>query len=139
MELGISVATSAPGAVDFPPVEALLDAGVLYSGMSDNIQDMWSPWGDGDQLERAMFLAYRNNFRADEPIMRCYGMVTENPAKLLGLKGHSLANIKVGAAANLTAVMAEDLETAVLQRPARLFTMKDGRFTVRDGALLLPA
>lgn len=135
----IAILTSAPGAVNFPPVDALLDAGVLYAGVSDNIQDMWSPWGTGDQLERAMLLAYRNNFRADAPLQRCFTMVTENPAKLLKLADHSLASIKVGMRANLTAVPAGDLETAILQRPARLFTMKAGRFIARNGKSLLPA
>lgn len=136
VDLEISVATSAPGAVNFPPVEPLFDAGVLYAGMSDNIQDMWSPWGDGDQLERAMFIAYRHNFRADEPIMLCYEMVTKKAAQLLGIKNHG--DIEVGAAANFTAVIAEDIETAVLQRPERLFTMKNGKFIVRDAQIYMP-
>lgn len=138
-ELGISVLTSAPGAVNFPPVEDLLDAGVLYAGVSDNIQDMWSPWGNGDQLERAMQLAYRHGFRADAPLQRCFAMVTEQPARLLKLPRHGLRAIEAGMPANLTAVRAEDIETAILQRPARLFTMKAGRFIARDGASLLPA
>jgi cytosine/creatinine deaminase len=138
VEQQITVLTSAPGAVNFPPVDPLLDAGVLYAGVSDNIQDMWSPWGNGDQLERAMQLAYRNNFRADAPLRRCFTMITENPAKLLKLQGHGV-DVKVGMPANLTAVRAEDVETAILQRPARLFTIKDGRFIARNGVSLLPA
>lgn len=138
-ELGISVLTSAPGAVNFPPVDELLDAGVLYGGVSDNIQDMWSPWGTGDQLERAMQLAYRHGFRADAPLRRCFAMVTEQPGRLLKLPRHGLDAIAVGMPANLTAVRAEDVETAILQRPARLFTMKAGRFIARDGVSLLPA
>ena len=136
--LGIAVGTSAPGAVAFPPVEALLQAGICYMGMSDNIQDMWSPWGNGDQLERAMLLAYRHGFRADDLILLCYDMVTRLPGERLGLQAHSLAGIQQGAPANLTAVLAEDLVSAVLQRPQRLFTMKAGRFTARGGAALLP-
>jgi cytosine deaminase len=138
-ELGISVLTSAPGSVNFPPVDDLIDAGVLYGGVSDNIQDMWSPWGNGDQLERAMQLAYRHGFRADAPLRRCFAMVTEQPARLLKLPRHALDAIAVGMPANLTAVRAEDLETAVLQRPPRLFTMKAGRFIARGGVSLLPA
>lgn len=138
-ELGIAVGTSAPGAVAFPPVEALLQSGICYMGMSDNIQDMWSPRGNGDQLERAMFLAYRNGFRADDLILLCYDMVTRLPAARLGLPGHSLDGIKKGAPANLTAVHAEDVVSAVLQRPERLFTMKAGRFIARNGTALLPA
>jgi cytosine/adenosine deaminase-related metal-dependent hydrolase len=139
VEQQISVLTSAPGSVNFPPVDALLDAGVLYGGVSDNIQDMWSPWGNGDQLERAMQLAYRAGYRADPPLRRCFAMITENPAKLLKLNGHSLDAIKVGMPSNLTAVPAEDVETAILQRPARLFTIKAGRFIARNGVSLLPA
>lgn len=138
VELRISVLTSAPGAVNFPPVDALLDAGVLYAGVSDNIQDMWSPWGNGDQLERAMQLAYRNGFRADAPLQRCFAMVTQNPAKLLKVPGHGPGAIQPGMPANLTAVHAEDVETAILQRPARLFTMKAGRLIARNGVSLLP-
>lgn len=136
VDLGISVATSAPGAVSFPPVEQLFNAGVLYAGMSDNIQDMWSPWGDGDQLERAMFIAYRHNFRADDPIMLCYEMVTKNAGQLLGVQNHG--EIEVGAAANLTAVIAQDIESAVLHRPERLFTMKNGRFIVQNAQIYMP-
>jgi cytosine/creatinine deaminase len=139
VEQQIAVLTSAPGAVNFPPVDPLLDAGVLYAGVSDNIQDMWSPWGNGDQLERAMQLAYRNNYRADAPLQRCFTMITENPARLLKLHGHGLDAIKVGMPANLTAVRAEDVESAILQRPARLFTIKAGRIIARNGVSLLPA
>ena len=136
-ELEIAVIGAAPGSRPLPPVEALLDAGVLYAGASDNIQDMWSPWGNGDQLERAMLLAYRSSFRADAPLRRCLGMVTEQPARLFGIQGHTL-DLKPGMAANLTAVRAEDPESALLQRPPRLFTLKDGTFTARGGESLLP-
>lgn len=136
-ELGISVATSAPGAVDFPKVDDLVAAGITYMGVSDNIQDMWSPWGNGDQLERAMLLAYRSGYRADPLLRRCFDMVTQAPARLFGLAGHGLTEIKEGAAANLTAVNAADVESAVLQRPERLFTMKDGVFVALHGACLV--
>jgi len=65
-------------------------------------------------------------------------MVTREPAKLLGLRRHSLVELGVGAPANLTAVHAEDVASAVLHRPARLFTLKDGRLIARGGASLLP-
>ena len=137
-ELGISVASSGSGTTKYPPVEPLFEAGVLYSGMSDNIQDMWSPLGNGDQLERAMLISFTQGFRADEPLMLTYEMVTANPGKLLGVKDHGLANVKVGAVANLTAVHAEDIPYAVLQRPPRLFTIRNGAFLMRDGELYMP-
>lgn len=136
-DLGVSVLTSAPGPNAFPSVEKLLDAGILYAGVSDNIQDMWSPWGNGDQLERAMFLAYRNGFRADDLIMKCYEMVTSLPARILGVPAHGLEYLAAGAPANLTALHAEDIPFAVLQRPGRLFTMRNGKFLAREGKVLI--
>jgi cytosine/creatinine deaminase len=137
-ELRIAVVTTAPGAIAFPSVDALLDAGVVYAGVSDGIRDLWTPWGSGDLLERAMLLAWRSGYRADEPLRRCFEMVTREPAKLLGLPRHGLGELGVGTPANLTAVHADDVASAVLQRPARLFTLKDGRFIARGGASLLP-
>lgn len=125
-------------------------AGIYYGGMSDNIQDMWSPWGNGDQLERAMFFAKDPGYRDDERIMLCYDLVTkysagifENVASIkagggTALAGHGRDSIKVGAEANLTAVQAEDAVYAVLQRPERLFTMRKGKFLMRDGELFIP-
>ena len=135
-EMGISVLTSSPGSIAFPSVEKLLDAGIRYAAVSDNIQDMWSPWGTGDQLERAMFLAYRHGFRADSLIMLCYDMVTSIPAQIFGVPGHGLKYLREGADANLTALHAEDVPSAVLQRPKRLFTIKNGKFIARNGDVL---
>ncbi len=134
-DLGISVITTAPGDVEFPPMGPLMAANVLYSAASDNIQDFWSPWGTGDQLERAMFLARKEGYRIDEPLMQCFQAITQNPAKLLGLSNHGLAYIKEGESANFTALMAEDVGNAILQRSERLFTMKDGRLTMLEGTI----
>lgn len=136
VDLGISVITTAPGNVEFPPMAPLMAADVLYCAASDNIQDLWSPWGTGDQLERAMFLAYKYGLRADEPLLECFQTITRNPAQLLGLSNHGLAHMKVGDNANFVAILAEDVGNAILQRPQRLFTMKDGKFTVLEGKMM---
>lgn len=136
-DLGISVITTAPGNVAYPPMEPLMNAGISYSAASDNIQDFWSPWGTGDQLERAMFLARTPSYRHDEPFVQCFQTITENPAKLLGLSNHGLDYIKEGESANFTALRTEDIVTAILQSPERIMTMKDGKLTVLEGNILL--
>ena len=47
-------------------------------GGSDNIRDAWSPFGNGDMLERAMMIGYRANFRHDEELALAFDMVTED-------------------------------------------------------------
>ena len=54
----VSIMTSAPGGA-MPPLAKLRAAGVNVFSGSDNIRDAWSPHGNGDVLERAMFAAYR--------------------------------------------------------------------------------
>ena len=51
-----------------PPLPLLRAAGVEVFGGSDNIRDAWSPFGNGDMLERAMLIGYRANFRHDEEL-----------------------------------------------------------------------
>ncbi len=138
-DLGVRVIGSAPGHVTFPPVDALLDAGILYAGANDNIQDMWSPWGDGDMLRRAMFFAYKNNYRADAPLMRPFEMVTTIGATHVGLKNHGLVHLTEGAAANLVVVKAADVPEAVLSVPERKFVLKNGIVIGRDGGCVIPA
>ncbi|MEN3929927.1 amidohydrolase [Microvirga sp. W0021] len=138
VDMGVRVIGSAPGHVTFPPVDALLDAGILYAGANDNIQDMWSPWGNGDMLQRAMFLAYKNNYRADEPLMRPFEMVTNIPAQHIGLKNHGLEYLKEGAIANLVVVEATDVPAAVLYVPERKLVLKNGVVTGRDGKSTIP-
>ena len=132
-ELGVRVIGAAPGHIGYPPVEPLLDAGILYAGANDTIQDMWSPWGNGDLLQRAMFFAYRNNYRADAPLLRAFEMVTSIPAQLLGLQRHGLKHLQEGAAANCVVVEAPDIAAAVLAAPVRRLVLKDGVIIGRDG------
>jgi Cytosine deaminase and related metal-dependent hydrolases len=51
-----------------PPIARLRAAGVTIACGHDGIRDLWSPFGSGDMLERAMHLAYRSTFRRDEEI-----------------------------------------------------------------------
>ena len=51
---GVAIMTNGPGPVPMPPVKRLVAAGVTVFAGSDNIRDAWSPYGNGDMLERAM-------------------------------------------------------------------------------------
>src|SRR5204863_313323 len=60
-------------------------------GGSDNIRDAWSPFGNGDMLERAMMIGYRANFRHDRDLQLAFEMVTNAAARVLRVKGYGMA------------------------------------------------
>ena len=103
-EAGVAIMSHGPGAATMPPVQLLRAHGVEVFGGSDNIRDAWSPFGNGDMLERAMLIGYRANFRHDHELLLAFEMVTAAPARVLGLKDYGL---RVGGPADLVVVEAE--------------------------------
>jgi cytosine/creatinine deaminase len=134
-EAGIAIMSHGPGAGTMPPLPLLRAHGVEVFGGSDNIRDAWSPFGNGDMLERAMLIGYRGNFRHDHELKLAYEMVTEAAARVLGLPDYG---IKAGGPADFVAIEAETLAEAVAARPRRKWVMKAGRVVARDGVLIAP-
>jgi cytosine deaminase len=134
-EAGIAIMSHGPGAGTMPPVALLKAHGVEVFGGSDNIRDAWSPFGNGDMLDRAMLIGYRANFRHDHELALPFEMVTSAAARVLGLADYG---IQVGGPADFVAVEAETLAEAVAARPRRKWVMKAGRIVARDGVLTAP-
>jgi len=125
---GVHILTSSPSAGPVPPVLALRARGVVIHAGSDNIRDLWSPFGNGDMLERAFLVALRQGFRADEDIAVALSLCGD--AAALGLPARRIA---VGMPADLMAVECETLSEAVARRPPRKLVMKAGVVLARDG------
>lgn len=132
-EAGIAIMSHGPGAATMPPLPLLRAHGVEVFGGSDNIRDAWSPFGNGDMLERAMLIGYRGNFRHDHELKLACEMVTEAAARVLGLPDYG---IRIGGPADLVAAEAETLAEAVAARPRRKWVMKAGHIVARDGVLV---
>ena len=75
-EHDIALTTVAPGNREPLPLEALRAAGVRVGLGQDGIRDYWSPYGNGDVLERVGQLAFRAGYRYDELIERCVDMAS---------------------------------------------------------------
>jgi cytosine deaminase len=134
-ETGVAIMSHGPGAGTMPPVLMLRAHGVEVFGGSDNIRDAWSPFGNGDMLDRAMVIGYRGNFRHDHELEVAYEMVTEAGARVLGLADYGL---RVGGPADFVAVEAGSIAEAVASRPRRKLVVKAGRVVAKDGVLALP-
>jgi cytosine deaminase len=132
-EAGVAIMSHGPGAATMPPIGLLKEHGVEVFSGSDNIRDAWSPFGNGDMLERAMLVGYRANFRHDHELLLAFEMVTAAPARVLKLKDYGL---EVGGPADLVVVEASGVPEAVATCPPRKMVIKAGRIVARDGALV---
>ncbi len=121
---GVAIMTNGPGADAIPPVKRLIEAGVIVFGGSDNIRDAWSPYGNGDLLERAAMIGYRADFRADADVERAFELVTAAPRQVLGLEPVTLA---VGSPADLIALPASGIAEAVVGHDRDRIVIKAGR------------
>ncbi len=128
----IAIMSHGPGGATIPPLKLLKEHGVEVFGGSDNIRDAWSPFGNGDMLERAMLIGYRANFRHDEELALAFDMVTAAGARVLRLTDYGF---KVGGPADFVTVEATTLAEAVATRKRRSLVVKAGRIVARDGVL----
>jgi cytosine deaminase len=126
----VAIMTNGPGPVAMPPVKWLTARGVVVFAGSDNIRDAWSPYGNGDMLERAMLIGYRSGFVADEDLRLAFAMATSIAAQATGAPGHRL---EPGAPADLVALDAPHVPAAVVARPPGRLVFKQGRLVARDG------
>ena len=130
---GVAIMSHGPGGATIPPLKLLRAQGVEVFGGSDNIRDAWSPFGNGDMLERAMLIGYRANFRHDEELALAFDMVTAAAARVLGLSDYGF---KIGGPADFVTVEATTLAEAVATRKRRSLVVKSGRIVAKDGVLL---
>lgn len=130
---GVAIMTNGPGPVPMPPVKRLMRHGVVVFAGSDNIRDAWSPYGNGDMLERAMLIGYRAAFLADDDLRLAFDMANGIAAKATGGPEHTL---RVGAPADLVVLAAAHVPEAVAARPGGRMVLKRGRVVAEHGALL---
>jgi cytosine deaminase len=132
---GVAIMTNGAGPVPMPPVKRLTEAGVTVFSGSDNIRDAWAPYGNGDMLERATIVGYRNGLNADADLALALDLATVNAAKVLGLKDYGL---RVGGPADLVAIPAGSTPEAVVAHPVRKLVVKRGRVVAQNGELVVP-
>ncbi len=128
----VAIMTNAPGVGPMPPVLRLEAAGVTVFAGSDNIRDAWWPYGDGDMLDRAAVIGYRQGFFTNEDLAHGFAMTTELAARVLGLRDYGMAP---GSVADLVLLPTPSIPEAVLDRPRGRTVIKRGRVVVRDGEL----
>ena len=129
----VALATVAPGGRPQLPLVALRQAGVRVGLGQDGTRDYWSPYGNGDLVERTFQLAYQSSFRRDDLIEACARVATEGGATLCGRMDHRL---EVGGRADIVVLRGDTTVAAILDRAPQRLVIADGRLVARDGELV---
>ncbi|HEK9102592.1 amidohydrolase family protein [Bacillus pfraonensis] len=124
-DAGISIITSVPIDRSFPPVGLLHSRGVDVAVGCDNIFDVWSPFGNGDILERTSRLAEISNWVDEQSLAQTLGFITGGKTPL----NHEGKQVwpQVGDDANIVFVEASCSAEAIARRAKRAATMFKGK------------
>ncbi|MDR9856275.1 amidohydrolase [Paenibacillus sp. VCA1] len=130
-EAGISIITSVPMGRKFPPVRLLHDHGVSVAVGCDNVFDIWSPFGNGDIMERAGRLAEISGWSDERSLGQALGYITGGltPLDETGVQAWP----KAGDEASLVLVEASCSAEAIARRSKRAATLYKG--TIVAGSL----
>src|SRR5580658_6418456 len=126
----VAIMTSCPPSAPVPPPAKLRARGVTVFAGSDNIRDCWSPYGNGDMLDRAAIIAERHALFTDRELEDAFALTTSEADKALGGPRRGL---RAGAVADLVVVEAGSVADAVVDRPPRSLVLRAGRTAAERG------
>lgn len=105
-------------------VKEMQAAGVTVGWGQDCVLDPWYSLGTADMLDVAFMGLHVAQMTHPEEMARCFRMVTEDNAKIMGLEGYGLAP---GCRASLVVLDAGNPTEAVRLRPDRLCVISNGK------------
>lgn len=140
-EADIALASIAPGGRSRVPVDLVTGAGLRVGLGQDGQRDYWSPYGNGDMLERTWQLALTLGYRADTLIEHAVAVATRGGRSIVNPRSARLTStedrpgVAIGDPADLLLVGGETVTSAVMDRPADRTVLRAGR-VVADGLAL---
>ncbi|MBU4466000.1 MAG: N-isopropylammelide isopropylaminohydrolase, partial [Actinobacteria bacterium] len=143
-ELDIALTTVAPkGSLTAPldlPLQPLLAADVRVGLGMDGQRDYWSPWGNGDMLERAWMLAFTQGYSRDDLVESALAVATWGGASVIDGSLRRLAadgrpGVAIGDPGELVILRGETPTSAVMDRHPDRIVIHDGRVVASGGDL----
>ncbi len=143
-ELDIALTTIAPkGSLTAPldlPLRTLLDAGVRVGLGMDGQRDYWSPWGNGDMLERTWMLAFTQGYSRDDLIESALAVATWGGANVIDGSLRRIGSdphpgVAVGDPAEFVILTGETPTSAVMDRLPERTVIHEGRVVAEGGQL----
>lgn len=111
------------------PVKLMWDVGVRVGLSSNNVRNAFTPFGNADLMDIALFMAQVGHMGSPDDFQRLLRTITYTNAKIIGVDdGYG---IKVGDRADLVVLDAPDAATGLLDRAVRTAVVKGGRVVAR--------
>jgi cytosine deaminase len=107
------------------PVRELIEGNVRVGFSSNNVRNGFTPFGNADVLDIALFLAQTSHLGSPEDFRRLIAMATDEAAHIVGIADRY--GIRVGADADLVVLAAPTPEDAMLSRAHRTVVVKRGK------------
>ncbi len=132
-DLDISMATIAPSTSTHLSPVALTEAGVRLGLGQDGQRDYWSPYGNGDMLDRTWQLSFTNGYRRDDLVELALGIATMGGASIMSHTSQRVTGVgqhigtSVGDRADLLIVEGETPTSAVMDRSGDRTVLHNGR------------
>ncbi len=111
------------------PVKLMWDVDIRVGLSSNNIRNAFTPFGNADLMDVALFMAQVGHMGSPDDFRRLLRTITYVNAKIIGVDhGYGL---KVGSRADLVVLDATDASTGLLDRAVRTAVIKGGRVVAR--------
>ncbi|WP_078393226.1 amidohydrolase [Shouchella patagoniensis] len=124
---GITIVTSVPISRPFPPVRFLMERGVHVSVGCDNIFDLWSPFGNGDLIERVSRLAEASRWSDEWELAQSLNYITQGKAAIT--KEGRVQWLREDEEANFILAKADSTAEVVARRIKPEMTIFKGKIT----------
>ena len=109
------------------PVKRLLAAGVPVAAATNNVRNAFTPVGTADPALMGFLVALGCHMGARTDLLQVFAMLTEHPARILGLRDYGL---DVGLRADLVVWEAPQVEDVIATLAPRRLVIKGGRVTI---------
>ena len=111
------------------PIHQLAEAGIKVGLATNNVQNLFTPFGDGDVLKICTLLAQVLQLGTTASHRLCLEMATTRAARAIGIRDYG---IEVGKVADLVLLDADSVSDAVAAAPLNRTTIKGGKIVARS-------
>ena len=110
------------------PIHRLAESGVKVGLATNNVQNLFTPFGDGDVLKICTLLAQVLHLGTTASHQLCLDMATVKAAEAIGIKDHGIA---VGKTADLVLLGVDSVSKAIATAPIKRTVIKKGEITAQ--------
>ena len=110
------------------PIDRLAESGIKVGLATNNVQNLFTPFGDGDVLKICTLLAQVLQLGTADSHQLCLSMATTRAAQAIGIDNYGM---EVGKVADLALLEATSVSQAIATAPVARTTIKSGKIVAQ--------